>query len=210
MIEKDIYPATEKGVYRFYNDKLKILYSEIETRYNYLPLDLLFKIHSAFDQLKCIHVDGDPENYCAEKAFFHLKQGLLDAFKLKLKEYNSVYKKLIEPEIYKSKSNLQLIDNGIFLPSLLKKRKAIIDIAKEARLSEGKKDIDAAFEKWYEVSGLIDQFERKFFDPEKIQWAKKLGFFNSSSTFIIGIISGIIGSAIVQYLFPGVFKFLGK
>jgi hypothetical protein len=109
----------------------------------------------------------------------------------------------------KSRTDFRLIDNGSFLPSLLKKRKTIIDIAKEARLSEGKESIDIAFEKWYEVSELIDQFEKEFFDPAKIQWAKKLGFLNFSISFIIGIITGVIGSAIVQYL-PAIFKFFRK
>ena len=32
----------EKDVYQFYNDKVKILYSEIEARNNSLPIELLF------------------------------------------------------------------------------------------------------------------------------------------------------------------------
>jgi hypothetical protein len=195
----------EKDVYQFYNDKVKILYSEIEARNNSLPIELLFEVHSAFDHLKRIHVDGESEDHCAGKAFSHLKRGLLDAFKLKLKYHNDAYKKLM-----KSRIDLRLIDNGRFLPSLLKKRKTIINIAKEARLSEGKEGVDVAFEKWYEVSGLIDQFEEEFFEPAKIQWAKMLGFFHFSLSFIVGIIAGVIASAIVQYLFPGIFAFLRK
>jgi hypothetical protein len=196
---------TEKDVYRFYNDRVKILYSEIEARNNSLPIELLFEIHAAFDHLKRIHVDGEPEDSCAEKAYSHLKRGLLDAFKLKLKYHNDDYAKLL-----KLKTDLRFIDNGNFLPFLLGKRKVIIGLAKEARLFEGKKDGDNAFEKWYEVSGLIDQFEEEFFDPAKLQWAKKINFFRDSRTFIVGIITGIIGSAIVQYFFPGIFRFLKR
>ena len=196
---------TEKDVYQFYNDRVKILYSEIEARNNTLPVELLFEVHSAFDHLKRIHVDGEPEDRCAEKAFSHLKRGLLDTFKLKLKYHNDDYAKLL-----KLKTDLRFIDNGKFLPSLLDKRKAIISLAKEARLFEGKTDIDNAFEKWYEVSGLIDLFEREFFDPSKIQWAKRINFFRNFRTFIVGIVSGIIASAIVQYIFPGLFRFLER
>jgi len=192
---------TEKDVYQFYNEKVKILYSEIEARNNSLPIELLFEIHSAFDHLKRIHVDGEPETSCAEKAFSHLKRGLLDAFKLKLMYHNKDYGKILN-----LKADLRLIDNGSFLPSLLCKRKEIINIAKTARLFEGKKDIDEAFEKWYEVSYLIDQFEKEFFDSSKIQWAKKISFFHFSITFIVGIIAGVIGSVIVQYIF----NLLGK
>ena len=65
---------TESDVYVFYNEKVKIIYSEIEARNNTLPVELLFEIHSAFDHLKRIHVDGEPEDRCAEKAFSHLKK----------------------------------------------------------------------------------------------------------------------------------------
>ena len=196
---------TEKDVYLFYNDKVKILYSEIEARNNTLPVELLFEIHSAFDHLKRIHVDNESEDQCAEKAFSHLKRGLLDAFKLKLMHHNKEYEKLL-----KLKADLRLIDNGNFLPLLLSRRKAIIDLAKKARFFEGKSDIGSAFERWYEVSDLIDQFEKEFFDSSKIQWAKKISFLHFSLSLIVGIIAGIIASAIVQYLSPGLFKFLAK
>ena len=65
---------TEKDVYCFYNEKVKLLYSEIEDRDNTLPVELLFEINSAFDYLKRIHVDNESEDKCAEKAFTHLKR----------------------------------------------------------------------------------------------------------------------------------------
>ena len=115
------------------------------------------------------------------------------------------YTKLLE-----LKTDLRFVDNGKYLPSLLGKRKAIIELAKEARISESSENIDDAFEKWYEVSGLIDQFEKEFFDPSKIQWAKKVNFIYNLWSFIIGVVAGIISSAIVQYLFPGIFRFLHR
>ena len=147
--------------------------------------------------MKRFHVDGEPENSCAEKAFSHLKRGLLDAFKLKLKYHNKDYLKLM-----RMKFDMRIIDNGEFLPLLLKKRKDIIKLAKEARLQEGKKDIDEAFDRWYKASELIDQFESDFFESPKLQWAKKLGIFHRIWKFIVGIIIGVIGSVIVRLLFP--------
>jgi hypothetical protein len=165
----------------------------------------LFEIHSAFDHLKRFHIDGESETHCAEKAFAHLKRGLLDAFKLKLKYHNKDYEKLLRMEI-----DFHLIDNGQFWPSLLSKRKAIIDLAKEARVYEGKKGIEEAFDKWYKVSDLIDQFENEYFQPQKIQWARKQYIIRRLKKFIIGIIVGVIGSIIVQYLFPELFRFLSN
>ena len=196
---------TEKDVYSFYNEKVKILYSEIEARENTLPVELLFEIHSAFDHLKRFHVDGEAENISAEKAFSHLKRGLLDAFKLKLKYHNKDYNKLL-----KMKADLHLIDNGKFWPLLLSKRTTIVALAKEARMYEGKKDNDEAFDKWYQASALIDQIERDFFESPKIQWARRLGFFHRFGKIIIAFIVGLISSAIVQYLFSDIFKFFTK
>jgi hypothetical protein len=108
------------------------------------------------------------------------------------------------------RADLHLIDNGEFWPSLLSKRKAIVRLAKEARMYEGKKNLEDSFDKWYDVSTLIDQFENEYFESPKLQWARRLSFFHSSWKIIIGIITGVIGSAIVQYLFPGLFRFLEK
>jgi len=55
----------------------------------------------------------------------------------------------------------------------------------------------------------IIQYENEFFNSSKIQWAKKLSFFHFSLSFIVGIITGVIGSALVQF-FPRIFKFLLK
>jgi len=196
---------TEKDVYSFYNEKVKILYSEIEARENTLPVELLFEIHSAFDHLKRFHIDGETESHCAEKAFSHLKRGLLDAFKLKLKYHNKDYEKLL-----KIKADLHLIDNGMFWLSLLSKRTDIIKLAKEARQFEGKRDIESAFDNWYKTSELIDQFENDYFKSPKIQWARKQWFFRHFWKIVIALIVGVIGSAIVQYLFPNLFKFLAR
>jgi hypothetical protein len=73
------------------------------------------------------------------KGVFPFKRGLLDAFKLKY--HNKDYEKIL-----KLKTDLHFIDKGNFLPSLLDKRKKIIGIAKEARLFEGKNDINSAVE----------------------------------------------------------------
>ncbi|MCL2800387.1 MAG: hypothetical protein FWD28_01330 [Treponema sp.] len=196
---------TEKDVYNFYNEKVKILYSEIEARENTLPVELLFEIHSAFDHLKRFHIDGEQESQCADRAFSHLKRGMLDAFKLKLKYHNKDYEKLL-----KMKADLHLIDNGMFWPSLLSKRTEIIILAKEARLYEGKKEIDGAFDNWYKTSELIDQFENDYFKSPKIQWAKKQYLFRRFTNVIIGLIVGVIGGIIVQYFFPYFGNFLSK
>ena len=68
---------TEKEVYDFYNTRVKVAFSEIEARDNKLPGELLFEIHAAFDHLKRFHLDEESEQDAANKAYSHLKRGLL-------------------------------------------------------------------------------------------------------------------------------------
>lgn len=187
---------TQKDIYEFYNEKVKILYSDVEARNNTLPVELLFEIVAAFDHLKRIYVNNETEEQCSLKAYSHLKRGMLDAFKLKLKYHNDTYISLTS-----SKNDLRLIDNGTFFKELLSCRTQIISNAKNARLNEGLTDLDESIEDWSRVSILIDDFETKFLVEEKLQWAKKHSYFRFSKDFIVGLISGIIGSIIVALIF---------
>lgn len=182
---------TEKDVYQFYTEKIKILYSEIEAQNNILPIELLFEILAAFDHLKRFHIDNENEEKCAAKAYSHLKRGALDAFKLKLKYHNCQYNKIMQPN-----KDLRLIDTGSFLPCMLNAHREITQTAKNARLTEGVNDIDKAFENWEKTSLLIDDFEDTYFNSEKLDWAKTQNLVKKRSQFLIGIITGVFASAI--------------
>jgi hypothetical protein len=43
---------TENQVYAFYQEFVKPIYSEIEARWNNIPVKLLFETYAAFDHLK--------------------------------------------------------------------------------------------------------------------------------------------------------------
>ena len=45
---------TEKEVYQFYNDYVKVAYSEIEAAGNNLPVELLFEVHSTNNSITVI------------------------------------------------------------------------------------------------------------------------------------------------------------
>lgn len=186
---------TEQEVYQFYNEIVKIAYSEIEARKNIIPVELLFEIHSAFDHLKRFHLGEEEETAASTKAYSHLKRGVLDAYKLKLKYFNEDYEKY-----FKKNPELRIIDSGRFYPRALKLKKEIVSSAKVARITESKKENDVAFENWYKTSLLIDEFEDEFFDVEKLSWSKKQGYFQFGFNFLIGIIAGVIASAIFAYI----------
>lgn len=115
---------------------------------------------------------------------------------MKLKWHNRDY------ECLRRKRGLHLIDSGKFLPALLARRNEIIAVGKAARLSEAQGDADAAFNKWYEVSNLIDEFEIKFTgDQSKFDWAQKQSLFRLIiNNFFIGVLTGVVGSIIVQIM----------
>ena len=91
--------------------------------------------------------------------------------------------------------------SGTYLTDLLKEHKILVEKAKEARLSESKTDVEESFSAWCEVSELIDLFEKKYFDSEKIKWAEKQSFFHFNANFWLGVLSGIISSVIVTVIF---------
>lgn len=187
-------------VYEFYQEFVKPIYSEIEARWNDIPVELLFETYAAFDHLKRFHLNEEDENTAALKALSRLKRGVLDAFKLKLKYFNNDVEKFLN-----SKVDFQLIDNGELISSFYKDKQNIIAIAKNARLTESKNGKDEAFEKWFDASLKIDDFESKYFKHSyKVDWAKNKTFewINKDTIrgFTIGIISGALSSYIIWWL----------
>ena len=149
---------TEKDVYIFYNERVKVAYSEIEARGNALPIELLFEINSAFDHLKRYHVDGQSEEEAAQKAYAHLKRGVLDAYKIKLKYFNEEYQKLFSDNDNKCEN-----DNADYIRNAIREKNMITKLATKARMSEGSNNVSDAFDGWYAVSIQIDEFEKKYF-----------------------------------------------
>ena len=118
---------------------------------------------------------------------------MLDAFKLKLKYFNEDLERFLSLKI-----DFELIDNGKFIKSFHKEKNEIYKIAKDARLNETKKNIDAAFKKWYEVSTKIDEFEENYLNRlDEVEWAKKKTFSWINKDSIRGFIIGILSSLTV-------------
>jgi hypothetical protein len=191
-------------VFDFYNRIVKPAYVEIEARGNSLPIELLFEIHSALDHISRIHSDHDDAEKCVEKALSHLKRGILDVFKLKLKYCNQAMERLELKGI-----DLTLIGDGKFYEEFTQLRYSIKKTAKMARLEEKKAgncsdDIEEAFRSWLETSALIDNMEENYLNSPKISWAKlktiKLLTINTLIGFIIGVVSSLSAAGIIWYI----------
>jgi len=182
-------------VYLFYIDKFKPLYAELVALNNKIPAELLFEIHAAFDHISryyqlCNEGGEADEAEFSKRAYSHLKRGLLDAFKLRLKYYHNEYEQLI------SMPGLDIIDNGQFAADLRENRHKITKAASKARLDEGNKDIDIALENWYIAYEGIEEFYEKFFTNKKLLWAKQVAKRYGFKTLIISIaISFLAGLA---------------
>lgn len=185
-----------KDVFLFYQDYVKPLYCEIEARNNTLPVELLFEIHASFDHLKRFYIGEEGEAISCSKAISHLKRGALDAFKLKLKYFHIDIKSLLEHNI-----DFSLLDNGKFLPSLLSDKAAIINLAKNARLSESNPDPTKAFEIWSEASLKMDEFYSTYLnDQGKFEWAKQKTFVWLNKDTWRGVAIGLATGLLSSYL----------
>lgn len=182
-----------KNIFQFYQEYIKPIYAEIEAKRNQIPVELLFETYASFDHLKRFYLDGESEEDSSKKAISHLKRGVLDAFKLKLKYFNEDIENFLSLKI-----DFELIDNGTFIQEFHKKRNKIYKIAKVARLNESKKNIDEAFEKWYEVSVELDKFEEEYLNRlDTVEWAKKKTFSWINKDSIRGFAMGILSSLFV-------------
>jgi hypothetical protein len=185
-----------KAVFYFYEKYVKPIYSEIEAKRNNIPVELLFETYAAFDHLKRFYLNSEDENEASSKAIGHLKRGILDAFKLKLKYFNQDIE-----EFNKYSKSIELIDNGKFISDFIKEKNEIFVLAKDARLTESKRSKENAFEIWFQVSIKIDDFENKYLNQlDKIDWAKKKQFQWINKDIIRGVFIGVISSIIASLL----------
>jgi hypothetical protein len=185
-----------KEVFEFYEEYVKPIYSEIEAKRNNIPVELLFETYAAFDHIKRFYLNAEDENEALSKAIGHLKRGILDAFKLKLKYFNQDIE-----EFNKYSNSVELIDNGKFISDFIKEKNEIFALAKDARLTESIKSKENAFEIWFQVSVKIDKFEHKYLNQlDKIDWANKKQFQWINKDMIRGVLIGIISSIIASIL----------
>ena len=186
---------TQKDVYQLYEDVVKPLYCEIEAQNNTLPVELLFETYAALDHLKRIYINGECEEECCKKALSHIKRGALDAFKLKLKYFNSDVKSFM-----KSGSGLSLIDNGQFLVNLTADRAEISKLAKKARSQEGRNKDTTAFDPWYETSLKIDAFRETYLERRvHLIWASRYTYGILSKQTFVAFAVGVLSSLTVWY-----------
>jgi hypothetical protein len=186
-------PKNFEEIFDFYQQYVKLLYSEIQTQ-NKLPNEILFEINAAFDHLATFWIYKEPEEKVASQVFSHLKRSCLDIFKLKVKEARKQYDELCNLDT-------SIIDNGNYSKNMRHLFNEIRKGATEARRLERETDSDnlvPAFERWETVFINCIRFQAEFYLNDNVDWAKRKGVkvFISENVlaFILGIVAGIISS----------------
>lgn len=167
-------PKTFRELFAFYNDYVKLLYSNVEAQ-NKLPDETLFEINAAFDHLSRHHIYNESEKSVVEKAFSHLKRSCLDIFKLKVKKALDQYEEL-------KKLDLSYLDNGQYEGKLTALIHEIKSGAIDARHKEGDARYDdehdvKAFDRWQPVFHNATRLEQEFYLHPRLEWAKRKNSF---------------------------------
>ena len=174
---------TEKELFDFFQYKVKAEYAEHRASTDGIATEYLVEVAAEFEHLTRKHNDQE----CINKAYGHLKRALLDLWKIKLQRAKEYIKEI-------KKVDVSIIDNGDFKKSLLTLERELKVKAKEARLTEKKELKEGSFEKWEEVSVLIDRLEEEFYLSCKIGWAKKKSFFKFFCYAVVSILLALISS----------------
>jgi hypothetical protein len=196
MIENHPEPRNLPGLFTFYQDFVKLLYSRVQTE-NELPQEVLFELNAALDHISRIYVYEEDEARAVEKAYSHLKRSCLDIFKLKVKETKDHWDEL-------RRAGIEVIDNGEFKRDAIALMAEIRKQAREARWLEGDRrnddDAVAAFERWIPVYRDCERFEEEFYANKKVEWARSQNLRRRVTDWGTGIGIGVIGSLIASAL----------
>lgn len=163
-------PADLRGLFAFYHDYVKALYSYVQTE-NALAQETLFEINAALDHISRIYTYDEPEASAVGKAFGHLKRSCLDIFKLYVKETRNQYNEL-------NKMDTSSVDNGDFDGNYHRLFNKIKRAALDARRLEGQWDDNDAgthvsFDRWQDVLGMCIEFRENFFYHQRVLWIRK-------------------------------------
>ncbi len=193
-------PQTLAELFDFYNDYVKLLYSDVQTDAS-LPAEVLFEINAAFDHVSRFYIYNEEEKVVVEKAYSHLKRSCLDIFKLKMKHTTDEYNKMLALDI-------GIIDNGEFEKNLHRIYHEAKQGARDARRLEGRPGENYtsavhAFELWQPVYDKCVTLQNEFFLSPKVNWAKVHSSKVDKKSFVIGVVASLVAGAVLWSLTGG-------
>ena len=165
------------------------------------PIAILNEIRAIFTHLSKHYLSSDDKikESNISKAEGHIKRTILDCYKYICIAYDDEYKKFEKRYRY---IDLSLIDNGKFLPELLKARKNAVNLMKEAKKSDveiNSDDMvysDEAFKKYEEAfiaySSVYDNIGNSFENLEIVRKKAILKHIFAIGGWLIGIILAIL------------------
>ena len=201
-MEIDIFHKKLSELYTCYNETIKPLIADIESKYQLFPDSIFNEIRAFNDHVaRCYvkNITSDKIEKEISRAESHIIRITLDCYK-----YLSVW--LYDYfEKFKIDFDISLIDNGEFAPYFYNIQALAVRVMREAKRNESY-DKQAAYDKYQEAyniySGLYINIEEHL---PKILWAKKIEINKRKNsipkTVLLMTISAII-SAIVSAIVP--------
>jgi hypothetical protein len=169
-MDVNIFHEKLSKLYIGYNQTIKLLIADIESKYQQFPLSIFNEIRAFNDHMARCYVEGFSDDKIEkeiEKAEGHIIRITLDCYKYLDVWFHDYFAD------FKADFDISLIDNGEFAPIFYKEQTKGIKTIREAKENESL-DKQAAINKYQEAyniySGLYLNIESHL---PKIQWAKK-------------------------------------
>ncbi|MBI5722974.1 MAG: hypothetical protein HZA50_03370 [Planctomycetes bacterium] len=195
----DTKPKDLRELFDFYYNDFKPLYCHLQSL-NQPPLELLFEVNAAIDHLSRHWKYGDSLEDAIGQTCAHLKRASFDAYKI-------IIKNTVDHDDKLSDINTSIIDNGDFDRKRISLISEIKQGAAKARLAEGNstESWHYAYDLWQQVYIKCVEYDANYYLSNKVEWAKlknrKYSIKALIASFIMGVISSLIGSYIFQHCF---------
>jgi len=194
----DILHDKLSALYNSYNDVIKPLIADIESKYQKFPDSIFNEIRAFNDHVaRCYitNITEDKANEEIKKAESHIVRIILDCYKYLAMWLHDYFEK------FKANFDITLIDNGEFAPYFYNTQLKGIRTLREAKQNESyNKQI--AYDKYQEAYNIYSELYIKIENYlPRIKWAKKAWIYKLKENALLIIISAVV-SAIVSAIIP--------
>lgn len=183
------------ALYKCYNEAIKPLIADIESKYQKFPDSIFNEIRAFNDHVARCYISNITEERIGEeieKAESHIVRITLDCYKyltLWLYDYFN---------LFKANFDINLIDNGEFAPFFFETQMKGAKTLREAKQNESY-DKQIAYNKYQEAYNIYSELYTRIEDHfPKILWAKKAWKFRIKENVLLIIVSAVLGAVLTS------------
>ena len=189
-MDKNIIHNKLSPLYNNYNEVIKPLIADIESKYQEFPDSIFNEIRAFNDHVARCYIENVTEGNINEeikKAESHIVRISLDCYK-----YLAIWLHDYFVD-FKANFDITMIDNGEFAPAFYKTQVQGIKVLREAKKNESY-DKQVAFNKFEEAYNIYSELYIKIEDHfPKIMWAKKAWKLRIKENFLLILVSAVLG-----------------